>query len=244
MATAAVAFIQLSKEEQDQLVNDHLKLVRAIAINIANTLPIHVDKEDLIQAGRVGLIDAASKYNPVKNVYFGTYAKHRICGAIVDHIRSLDWASRDSRRKLSAYEKGVNELRNRLEREPSQEEVMHWLQLNHQQIVELQQFQILSNSEMVAGEEHIVPQIHDRECKLPDEICIAAETAKLLRVAASFLPDRYCKVIKMYYWDELTMHEIGEKLHINESRVSQIHKSALLKIRDRLAEKGLTSNAF
>ena len=112
-----------TKEQRDQIVLDHLSLVKAIAIRVHESLPVHVDLDDLIHAGVMGLFDAVTKYDGAKNVQFHSYAKHRIKGAILDSLRQLDWASRDLRRRQKQVESTTRDLAGKLGRMPSGPEV-------------------------------------------------------------------------------------------------------------------------
>ena len=114
---------KLPTEQRDQIVLDHLPLVKAIAIRVHENLPVHVDLDDLIHAGVMGLFDAVTKYDDAKNVLFHSYAKHRIKGAILDSLRQLDWASRDLRRRQKQVESATRELSAKLGRNPHETEV-------------------------------------------------------------------------------------------------------------------------
>src|SRR5713101_3766578 len=114
---------RISNTVRDRIVLDHLPLVKAIAVRVHENLPVHVDLDDLVHAGVLGLFDAASKYNPDKQVAFSSYAKHRIKGAILDSLRQLDWASRDMRRRHKQVEAATRELASTLQRNPTESEV-------------------------------------------------------------------------------------------------------------------------
>src|SRR5438309_4624801 len=113
---------QLPQNERDQIVLDHLPLVKAIAIRVHESLPVHVDLDDLIHAGVMGLFDAVAKYDNAKNVAFHAYAKHRIKGAILDSLRQLDWASRDLRRRQKQVDSATRDLAASLDRNPNEPE--------------------------------------------------------------------------------------------------------------------------
>ncbi|MCX6630743.1 MAG: sigma-70 family RNA polymerase sigma factor, partial [Candidatus Solibacter sp.] len=116
-----------TQEQRDQIVLDHLSLVKAIAIRVHENLPVHVDLDDLIHAGVMGLFDAVTKYDGTKNVVFHSYAKHRIKGAILDSLRQLDWASRDQRRRQKQVESTTRDLASKLGRTPYDAEVANHL---------------------------------------------------------------------------------------------------------------------
>src|SRR3954464_5295509 len=114
---------KVQKTLRDRIVLDHLPLVKAIAVRVHENLPVHVEMDDLVHAGILGLFDAASKFNPEKQVAFSSYAKHRIKGAILDSLRQLDWASRDMRRRHKQVEAATRELAATLQRNPTEQEV-------------------------------------------------------------------------------------------------------------------------
>src|SRR3954467_10684007 len=114
---------KVSQEVRDRVVLEHLPLVKAIAIRVHENLPVHVDVDDLVHSGILGLFDAASKFNPDKQVVFSSYAKHRIKGAILDSLRQLDWASRDMRRRHKQVESATRDLAAELKRNPTEAEV-------------------------------------------------------------------------------------------------------------------------
>src|ERR1700704_2619260 len=122
-ATPTHCTSELSKQERDQIIVEHLPLVKAIGIRVHENLPVHVDLDDLVHAGVLGLFDAASKFNPEKQVAFSSYAKHRIKGAILDSLRQLDWASRDLRRRHKQVEAVTRDLAATLQRAPNETEI-------------------------------------------------------------------------------------------------------------------------
>src|ERR1700729_1909605 len=119
----AVSMQVAKKARRDRIVLEHLPLVKAIAVRVHENLPVHVDLDDLVHAGVLGLFDAASKFNPDKQVAFSSYAKHRIKGAILDSLRQLDWASRDMRRRHKQVEAATRELAATLQRTPTEQEI-------------------------------------------------------------------------------------------------------------------------
>src|SRR5882762_10802442 len=140
----------ISESDRDQLVLKHLPLVKAIAVRVYENLPVHVDLDDLVHAGILGLFDAANKYNPEKQVVFSSYAKHRIKGAILDSLRQLDWASRDMRRRHKQVEAATRELAATLQRKPTEAEIAQKLGVEverwRQMVVELRTVGLISAS--------------------------------------------------------------------------------------------------
>lgn len=232
---------------RDQVVLENLPLVKAIAIRVHESLPVHVELDDLVHAGILGLFDAATKYDPSKQVAFSSYAKHRIKGAILDSLRQLDWASRDLRRRHKQVEQVTRDLCALLQRNPTEDElaarmgvdVTRWRQM----AMELRTVGMVSSSARPNDNEDApAPEFPAREDNQPDSMCARQQLRSKLEVAMQCLPDRYKKVVVMYYSNEMTMKEIGGVLGINESRVSQIHKSALEKMATALQTAGITSS--
>jgi RNA polymerase sigma factor for flagellar operon FliA len=235
------------RSKRDEVVLEHLPLVRSIAVRVHDSLPVHVELDDLIHAGILGLFDAATKYDPAKNVAFSSYAKHRIKGAILDSLRQLDWASRDMRRRHRQVEEAARELSADLQRNPTEAEMAERLGVPverwRQMAIELRSLGLVSASSRPADQEDLpAPDFAGApECQ-PDNICAREELREKLEQAMNVLPSRYKKVVVLYYTNEMTMKEIGGVLGINESRVSQIHKSALEKMAVALQTNGITSS--
>lgn len=235
------------KARRDQVVLDHLPLVKAIAIRVHENLPVHVDIDDLVHAGILGLFDAASKFQPEKRVAFSSYAKHRIKGAILDSLRQLDWASRDLRRRHKQVEAITRELSTLLQRTPTESEMAEKMGVQverwRQMINDLQCVGLISISARRPDQEDLpAPDYPAKSETQPDHMCSRVELRALLKRAMNKLPERYRKVVVLYYTKDLTMREIGGILGINESRVSQIHKSALEKMAVVLQSEGITSS--
>lgn len=236
---------RISVEVRDQIVLEHLPLVKAIAIRVHETLPVHVDLDDLVHAGVLGLFDAVEKYNATKNVVFHAYAKHRIKGAILDSLREQDWASRDLRRRQKQVESVAHDLAVELGRTPSDTEVAERMGLGpdrwHRLLLELRGSGPISSTAS-ADEEHDRTQEFAATPELePDRLCARQQMRTTLAEAMRALPVRYQKVVFLYYTNDMTMKEIGEELGVNESRVSQIHKSALAKMAAALESAGIHS---
>lgn len=236
--------------KRDHVVLEHLPLVRAIAVRVHENLPVHVDLDDLVHAGILGLFDAATKYNPDKKVVFSSYAKHRIKGAILDSLRQLDWASRDLRRRHKQVEAVTRELASELQRNPTEAEVAQKMGVEverwRQMMVDLRSVGLVSASTRGPEQDDLpAPDFPAKPELQPDRMCAQQQLRNMLAEAMRVLPERYQKVVLLYYTNELTMKEIGGMLGINESRVSQIHKSALEKMAVALQSNGIhSSHAF
>jgi RNA polymerase sigma factor FliA len=227
--------------ERDRLLLEHLPTVRYLARRIHERLPQHVELEDLISAGVVGLIDAFSKFAYTKKVLFKSYAQFRIRGAILDSLRTLDWSPRDLRRKGRAVEEAIRSATQRLGRTPSEQEIATEMALT---LAELQQLLgDLKGLEIGSLQVERAEDSGDQELAYipgsPDEDplfrCLKGEMKQRLADALDDLPERERLVLTLYYFEELTMKEIGLTLGVVESRVSQIHSTAVLRLRAALA---------
>lgn len=233
------------RSQRDQVVMEHLSLVKAIAVRVHESLPVHVDLDDLIHAGIIGLFDAATKFDPGKQVTFSAYAKHRIKGAMLDSLRQLDWASRDLRRRHKQVDNAIHDLTAELHRTPTEEEVAGRLGIDQERwrhmMLELRNSGLVSASTRSAEQADLpAPDFAGNPEARPDNMCARSEMRSVLQSAMDALPARYRKVVVLYYSREMTMKEIGGVLGINESRVSQIHKSALEKLAAVLQNNGIT----
>ncbi|MGA2436002.1 MAG: FliA/WhiG family RNA polymerase sigma factor [Bryobacteraceae bacterium] len=241
---------QTQREKRDQVVLEHLPLVKAIAVRVHENLPVHVDLDDLIHAGVLGLFDAVEKYQPEKQVAFSSYAKHRIKGAILDSLRQLDWASRDLRRRHKQVEAITRELASQLHRNPTEAEIAEKMGVDverwRQMVADLQFVGLISISGRRPDQEDLpAPDYPAKQDTQPDAMCAHEQLHQLLWSAMKKLPERYQKVVVLYYTKDMTMREIGGVLGINESRVSQIHKAALEKMQTALETAGIhSSGAF
>ena len=245
MQVNTVCTVQVSKTtKRDRVVLEHLPLVKAIAVRVYENLPVHVDLDDLVHAGILGLFDAATKYDPEKQVVFSSYAKHRIKGAILDSLRQLDWASRDLRRRHKQLEAATRDLAAELQRIPTEAEIAARLGVDvdrwRQMMLDLRSVGLVSASTRSADNEDMpAPDFPSKTETQPDSMCAREQLRSVLATAMQTLPERYKKVVVLYYTNEMTMKEIGGVLGINESRVSQIHKSALEKMNVVLQGNGI-----
>ena len=236
--------------EEERIMVEHLPIVRYIARRIHERLPQHVEMEELVSAGVLGLMDAFQKFDPAKKVQFRSYAQFRIRGAILDSLRTLDWSPRDLRRKGRAIEQAMRALTARIGRTPSEQEVAAELQMDlgdYQQLLgELKGLEIgtlhLERSED-SGEEELA-YVPNRPEDDPLFRCLQGEMKQRLAEAIGDLPERERLVMALYYYEEMTMKEIGLTLGVVESRVSQIHASAVLHLRTMLADLAAKSGGM
>jgi RNA polymerase sigma factor FliA len=227
--------------ERDMLLMEHLPTVRYLARRIHERLPQHVELDDLVSAGVVGLIDAFSKFDHNKKVQFKSYAQFRIRGAILDSLRTLDWSPRELRRKGRAVEEAIRSVTQRVGRAPSEQEIATEMELSlndYQALLgDLKGLEIgslhMERSEDSGDEElAYIPGSPEED---PLFRCLKGEMKQRLTDAIDELPEKERMVLTLYYYEELTMREIGLTLGVVESRVSQIHSSAVLRLRTALA---------
>lgn len=229
---------------RDQLITENLPLVNSIALHMQRSMSVHVELDDLVHAGMMGLFDAATKFSADKEVSFAGYAKHRIRGAILDSLRQLDFASRDLRKRIKLVGTTTRELAAKLHREPTEEEVAQAMGLDSRQWQSLMvDYRNLGAAAQTRAEreDERTPEMPCAATDVPDQVFARREMRRRLGSILQALPTRHQQVVTMYYEGEMTMKEIGETLGVNESRVSQIHKSALLKMQVVLSSSGVSS---
>ncbi len=229
--------------ERDDLINEALPLIKHVAHRVAVRLPPSVEMGDLINAGVLGLLDAVDKFEPDREVKFKTYAELRIRGAILDSLRDLDWAPRSLRKKSKNLEKIYGSLEQKLGRPATDEEVCTELGEDigqfHALVDQLHgltigSFEDIGDKRDDGSGESFINYYADDGSNDPYLKCREDELAKMLGRAIDELPERERLVLSLYYFEEFTMKEIGAVLGVNESRVSQIHTKATLRLRSKL----------
>lgn len=238
----------VSLSRRDELISEHFHLVKATARRVQKSLGVHVELEDLIHAGTMGLFEAATKYQDDKQVPFPVYAKHRIRGAILDSLRQLDWASRDARRLYKQMETATQELAAKLGRTPTQPEIAEAMGVDPKRwqslMIDFRSFGLASVQSTAADrDDQPAKEIPASAAVSPDQLLARSEMKRTLKLAMENLPQRYRQVVSLYYEADMSMKEIGGMLGVNESRVSQIHKSALAKMQLTLGKNGFHSCA-
>lgn len=220
---------------RDQIILHYMRVVKYIAGRMAIHVPNNVEMDDLISWGVIGLLDAVEKFDPMQDIKFVTYASIRIRGAIIDQIRSLDWAPR-SLRSMSRKVAGAREhLRQTLGREPSLEEIAGLLNTDVEQIEEtltqLQTAQVLSLDDYLpsedGGESRKVDVVEGIGLPSPRAVAEDRERVEIVADAILRLSEQQQKVLNLYYYEELTLKEIGLVLEVSESRVCQVHTAAI-----------------
>ena len=225
---------QSGTASRDQLIRDHLILVKKVTLHIAGILGGNVPKDDLLQAGMMGLLDAASRYEPSKNIPFEQYARIRIRGSVIDELRHWDWRSRTDREHSQNIRNAIQTLHNQLNRAPSEQEIADELGVSidryHKMLQAGSSGALLSLDSLNNGEASAsVIEIND-----DDSIQVVAEgdqRNEALKNALQELPEREQQLMNLYYVQEFNMKEIGQILEITEARISQLHQQALLRLR-------------
>jgi RNA polymerase sigma factor FliA len=234
---------KLSVAERDQLIIQYTPWVRFMALRMAAKLPSHIQAEDLISAGIIGLIDALDKFNPAREVQFKTYAQIRIQGAMKDELRALDWASRSMRQKVKRLEHAYATLEQELGRPPSSEEVANSLGIEMDEFEEMlddvKGTSLVSLEELGQGpasedKSSVLEALLTRQDQDPLEMLNLQDLKKALTLAIGELPEKERLVLSLYYFEELTMKEVGKVLNLTESRISQLHTQTVLRLRGKL----------
>jgi RNA polymerase sigma factor FliA len=226
---------------RNRILEEQLPQVRYIAQKIHARLPRHIELEDLIQTGVLGLMEALRKYDPTRRIELASFARHRIQGAILDSLREQDWSPRLLRRKARRTEQARQELTARMGREPSHSELADALGINieawHRMRTDLQLLEVISLDTLLRPENHLkascLPKARGED---PFEICTRLEWEDLLHEALAALPARKKQALALYYAEGLTMKQVGARLGVCESRVSQMHSAALASLRLRMKE--------
>ena len=228
---------------RDEVLRRHLPLVRRVVQRLAARKPPHIETDDLVSWGIVGLLDAIAKYESKKEASFSTYAQFRIRGAILDHLRSLDWVPRSVRQKASLIEKVSHRLEGALGRPPLEEEIASELGVSldayQELLTKVGEMSLFSLEELGfgGGEERFSFEraIEEGDAD-PLGTLLTRERVAIVAEAIRRLPERERTVVTLYYHEELTMKEVGGVLGLTESRVSQLHSQAVLRMKGYLRE--------
>ena len=240
------------KSENDQRARERLvvaysPLVKYVAGRTAAGLPPHVEEADLISYGLVGLISAIERFDLSREIKFETYAIMRIKGAIIDELRSMDWVPRSVRSRAREVERANVKLENALHRAPTDQEMAAELKITVDELNE--SLLAISNSSMVALDElwstssssgdqvSLMDTIEDPNAPDPARALDVGDLKDRIAESIALLPEREKLVIALYYYENLTLREIGEVLGVTESRVSQLHTKAVLRLRSRMQEE-------
>jgi RNA polymerase sigma factor FliA len=233
---------------RDRLILTYAPLVKYVAGRLGSGLPAHVDEGDLVSYGLLGLIGAIERYDPARDVKFETYAMARIKGQIIDELRSMDWVPRSVRARARNIERAIGELEARLGRAPTDEEISKKLGITEEELEEslgeIARSSIAALDELwtVSGsggdQVALIDTIEDEGAPDPQGTLSVTEQKEALAEAIQRLPEREKLVVTLYYYEELTLREIGEVLGVTESRVSQLHTKAILRLKAHIASAG------
>jgi len=233
-------------DARERLVVAYSPLVKYVAGRLAASLPAHVEEADLISYGLVGLINAIERFDPDREIKFETYAMTRIRGAIIDELRSLDWVPRSVRSRAREIEKVHSKLENELQRAPTDEEMAAALKISveefHDSLLQISNSTVAALDELwTVGDSSgdsvsLLDTLTDESAPDPATVIDQTDLKDRVADAISRLPEREKLVVALYYYENLTLREIGEVLGVTESRVSQLHTKAVLRLRSRLIE--------
>jgi RNA polymerase sigma factor for flagellar operon FliA len=243
---SAVAYLPSKRaksysQKRQELIVKYTPLIKYIANRIAIRLPSHIDIEDIVNTGVLGLMDAIEKFDPTREVKFETYAEFRIKGAILDELRAMDWVPRSVRKIATWLETANSALEKKLGRPAYDEELAEAMDIEVDKLHELLSraggISLLS-LEMVInkndGKRPLMDFLAAKNDQNPVESMKLEEMRDIVADCIELLPEKEKLVISLYYYDELTMKEIGSVLKLTESRVSQIHTKAVLRLRGKL----------
>jgi len=229
---------------RDRLILTYAPLVKYVAGRLGSGLPAHVDEGDLVSYGLLGLIGAIERYDPSRDIKFETYAIARIKGAIIDELRALDWVPRSVRSRAREIERAIAELEAKTGLAPTDEQIAAKIGISvdelEESLTDISRSSIAALDELwsLSGEGDqisLMDTIEDETGPRPEAALDQTEMREALADAIARLPEREKLVVTLYYYEELTLREIGEVLGVTESRVSQLHTKAILRLKARLA---------
>ena len=229
---------------RDRLILTYAPLVKYVAGRLGSGLPAHVDEGDLVSYGLLGLIGAIERYEPDRDVKFETYAIARIKGAIIDELRAMDWVPRSVRSRAREIERAIAALESKLGHAPTDEEIAKKVGITVEELED--SLTDIARSSIAALDElwtvsdggdtvALIDTVEDSDAPDPQGQLTQTETKEAIADAIARLPEREKLVVTLYYYEELTLREIGEVLGVTESRVSQLHTKAILRLKARLS---------
>lgn len=241
-ATGVASYVMTRDLDQAAVVTQYAQFVKRIAYHLLARLPPCVQVDDLIQSGMIGLLEAARNYDPNLKASFETYAGIRIRGAMLDEIRRYDWAPRSVHRKARQIAEAIHHIEARTGRDAHDQEIAEFLELSpeeyHQTLQEASGYRVFSFEELTQEDEDSGSMSFDVPDHAPGPLEQLEEHdfRACLAEAISHLPEREKLILKLYYDEELNLKEIGAILKVSESRISQLHSQAMLRLRSRLRD--------
>ncbi len=240
MINEAETLTKFTEEEKNDIVTEFLPKIKSWTIRLKGTLPDSVDVDDLYSAASIGLIEAMERFDKSRNVAFSTYAERRIKGAILDSLRNLDFLPRNVRARLKALESAIAELSSKLGRHPTVDEIVENTDFDKEDVYKLQNLKehdkMLSLDETVGDDDSNLIDLIKSTDLTPEDELMKVKLTERLASEIDKLSDKERQVVSLYYYEELTMKETAEVLGVTESRVSQIHTSAMQKLKRRLKD--------
>jgi RNA polymerase sigma factor FliA len=229
---------------RDRLILHYAPLVKYVAGRVGSGLPAHVEQADLVSYGTFGLIDAITRFEPSREIKFESYAMARIRGAIIDELRSTDWIPRSVRMKARQFERTVAALEAKLQRSPTDEEIADEMDMDVEEIRkflgQLSLVNVVALDELLVDDDGSAPRLvdtlRDNAALDPQAMAEHGEARQLLARAVEQLPEREKVVVSLYYFEGLTLADIGRVLGVTESRICQLHTKAVLHLRSKLAD--------
>ena len=235
--------IEISPDNSEQVIIEFAPMIKYVANRIAMRLPSHIEVDDLISVGVLGLIDAIEKFDPTRGAKFKTYAEFRVRGAILDELRSLDWVPRSVRQKAASLDSVCQKLQAKFGRPPEDEEVAEEMgmtmeeffnAINETHSMPLLSLESLGFSSEENDQRSLLDCLTGKSDSDPQTQLRLTQLKSVISKAIDALAEKERLIVSLYYYEELTMKEIGEVLSITESRVSQIHSKAVLRLRNKL----------
>ena len=235
--------IEITTENREEVIKQYSPMIKYVANRIAMRLPPHIEVDDLISVGVLGLIDAITKYDPTRGAKFKTYAEFRVRGAILDELRSMDWVPRSVRAATNEWGKAWRSQTFEYGREPSDQEMADHLEMNLEEyhefilkasptpLISIEEFNVHSNQEDSVSLLEILAKPGEKD---PFVLLSMQQMKSKLADAVAELEEREQLVLSLYYQEEMNLKEIGEILGVIESRVSQIRTKTILKLRAKL----------
>ncbi len=235
---------RITSGQKKKIIREYSPLVKFIAQKIAIRLPANIELDDLLSAGIIGLMDAIDKYDPARDNKFKTYAEFRIRGAILDELRAQDWIPRSMREKAKNIERTFSKLEQKLGRAASEEEAAKDLQMSlpefQETLHQCKSISLLSLDEVGTfangDRKSLLGLLESSKASNPLVQLAGAELKDQLATAIQELPEKQRMVLSLYYYEDLNLKEIGEVLEVTESRVSQLHTQAVLRLRSKLKD--------
>lgn len=222
---------------REELILKYTYLVKFVAGRLYASYGNNVEFDDLVSYGIFGLIDAIDKYDIARGVKFDTYAQLRIRGAVIDQLREMDWLPRSVRQKSKELEKAYFELENKLGRPATDEEMAEsygmTLQEFQKKIQNIATYSIISLDDLLEQKREVTSSEEENQMETPESVIESTEIKGILVDAIANLPEKEKKVVSLYYYEELTYKEIGKLLNISESRVSQLHTKAIIRLKNK-----------